>query len=281
MARIYSATRFAAGLAVLAGAALSAACAPSAVATQKPDGHPGLQAIAEDGQLTLKDLPPGLACALRETSRRLAALEAEAHNSLRLYLEHEQARRYKQAYGLLHSGLREAFARDKTNQAIINDIRLRQHPPAAPRPDEREAIERVEAMMKRGRLSLDVDDPALWAYEWTHWTGSCDAVFEATGPYANQYRLVGFHIVRVALAAEDLAVAWVDEQIEMPVAIRVVCLSQYLLKPEGGAWRIWGYRTFDGPRIRTWLGLNTCVWPDETAQEPGVAAETEALKQQD
>ncbi|MCX7014227.1 MAG: hypothetical protein NTW86_17025 [Candidatus Sumerlaeota bacterium] len=215
----------------------------------------------------LADVPKAVADQLLENDKKIRAAEKAAENSLRRFLDNEKARRYRESYAVLCAGLKQSFARDDTNQAIVNNVRLCQNPPPDPTPQQREEIERVKRLVAEKKLSLDVDDPMLWAYEWTHSTGSCQAVFEATGPYANQFRLAGFTIVRVAMENPDLAVGWVEERIEVPDATELLCISQFLLKPEGGQWRIWGYRAMDGPRLHSWLGKRTCQWPDELAED--------------
>ena len=245
---------------------LAAACwRGAALAENSPASHAVERATSDTLQEIhgLADLPKALADRLEENDKKIRAAEQAAETSLRQFLEHEKARRYRASYAILCSGLKESFARDDTNQAIVKNVRLYLNPPPNPSPQQREEIERVKGLVAEKKLSLDVDDPMLWAYEWSHSIGSCQAVFDATGPYVNQFRLAEFTIIRIVLEDEGLAVGWVEEQIEVPDATELLCISQFLLKPEEGQWRIWGYRMMDGPRLRSWLGKRTCQWPDE------------------
>jgi hypothetical protein len=226
----------------------------------------GPQSGNEGRAALLAQMPEDVERVLRKDDAAVERLTRQAETALRRYLGHEASGRYAKAHGLLCAGARKAFLSDPTNQAIVSDIRMYMAPPAEPTPFERETLWRMAGLVEAGKLSLEIDDPSLWAYQYTHSVGSCWASFEATGPYANEFRLVDFRVVRVTMAREDLAVGWVEELIEMPVETRVSRMGQYMLKPEEGQWRVWGYRALDGPRLESWVGLRTWRWPDDGSQ---------------
>lgn len=218
---------------------------------------------SEAEHIDFKSLPLAMAQALKDSDRRISALESEARTALEQYLKAEQAGQFAKSFRLLHSGVTQRFLNDETNQAVVNDIRLYLDPPDSPAPHQREAIARVKAMVEAKNLDLEAQDPALWAYQWSHSTGSIDGRFETTGPYTNEFRLRDFVLADLHMASEDLAVGYVTEEIAVPIEIILKRLSVYLLKPENGQWRIYAHRGADGPRVHQWLGLRTILWPDQ------------------
>jgi len=138
----------------------------------------------------LEDLSSKFAEKIVSDDEELAGLIHGAKEALDLYLKSEAEEKYDISYGLLSADTHRTFAQDTRNKAIISDIRLYQSQDANPTPQHQDTLDRVENMIEAGNLSLDVDDPLLWAYQWTHSTGSCEAKFASTGPYANQFRLV-------------------------------------------------------------------------------------------
>lgn len=239
----------------------------TAPATSQPQS-----AATQPNHVGLKDLPANLLQALQESDRNAQKQASEAREALAQFLQAEVEERYRDSYNGLLAGVKERFMLDETNQAIVNDINLYRNPPPDPAPHQRDAIDRVKALVAAGKLSLDIDEPSLWAYQWSHSTGSVEGHFETTGPYTNDFRLKEYTIVDVHLASDDLAAAWVSEEVEMPIDILVKRLSVFLLKPEDKTWKIYAHRGVDGPRIYKWLGLKTHLWPDQLefqVQNPG------------
>jgi hypothetical protein len=227
----------------------------------------------------IEDLSDAFAAKIVADAQELDGLIQEAGKALDLYLQSEIEEDYQTAYGLLSADVHHSLGQDLINRAIISDIRLFQNQDTNPTPQYQDTLDRVENMIKAGKLSLDVDDPPLWAYQWTHSTGSCEARFESTGPYANQFRLLSYQLARIAMAPQrrDLAMAWIAEDIRMPTNIQVSRVSEYLIRLENGEWKIWGHRGVAGPMLTHWLDLRTSLWPDELALKYGTARDLQEL----
>lgn len=220
-------------------------------------------AAAQSDEIALESLPSSLLRVLKRSDAWIEQAQKDATRDIEAYLNAEVQGDYAHAFSLIYSGTKNRFSLDQTNQAIISDIELFLNPPEEPTVLQREAIQRVKTLAESGQISLDVQEPLLWAFEWTHATGSIDPVFNAIGPYANHFRLLNYSISNVQMASREIAAAWVSEDIAVPVGIRLKRLSVFLLKPEEGQWRIYAHRAVDGPRIYSWLGMKTTLWPDE------------------
>jgi len=82
----------------------------------------------------------------------------------------------------------------------------------------------------------------------------------------------------MALRRNDLAKIWVVEDILMPTNIQVARVSEYLVRLEDGAWKIWGHRSLAGPMLTHWIDLRTNLWPDELALKYGTNEDLRSLE---
>lgn len=260
---------------LLAAAPEAAAESPGAAA-QSSQPAAGREDLDDPrSALALEDLPGKFVQTLRQESERIAAREKDAEAALGRFLQCEKAGQHTESFALIEPEVRKGFLKEERNRAIVNQVQLFKHPPANPNPGEKEAIERTAALVKTGRLTPQIEDPALWVYQWTHSTGSIQGEFETTGAYANHFRLVDFKIIRVTLAPvkPDLAIAWVEETIQSPEAIRTVRMSEFVVREREGAWRLYSQRPLTANLVYSWLGQRTVLWPDEAAEAQGLTLE--------